>query len=215
MQTRQKKPPQPKICQCCGKPFPALWRTFTIDGVRKKCCKVCSDKALRLKEKEKKEKVKVKKRIKRERITEKKLDTIFSRLVRNIYPYMCHSTLVPVEPSGSHCAHLVSRRVRCVRFDVRNCYPTLPEENMYNSLHVIQLAKRLKEYYGIEIDEWEAVTKQSSCKLTEYERREMYEVFKSGLDTTMDLRSRYSGEELNKRLTQLRLEIIKKKKKVM
>lgn len=62
MQTRQKKPPQPKICQCCGVKVLSYWKTFTIDGVKKKACQKCSIKLEQKKQKEKKEKLKIRKK---------------------------------------------------------------------------------------------------------------------------------------------------------
>lgn len=211
-QTRQKKQTL-KTCQVCGRSLPSLWKTLTIDGNRKKCCQNCATKAEKNKKKTKEEKAKQKRKIKRERITEKKLDMIFSRLVRNIYPPVCHSTGVHLEPSGSHCAHLVSRRFRCVRWDLRNCYPTLPEENLHNQLHVIYLAKRLFEYYSITIENWDSVTKQTTIRLTEGDRKELYDVFKCGLDKVMDIRA--IGKDVDNQLTKLRLEIIEKTKKIL
>ena len=159
-----------------------------------------------------KEKRKIKREKKRETITEKKLDAIFSKLVREIYPSYCHSSKVPIQVEGSHCAHLISRNNRCVRWDLRNCYPTTPQENMFNQLHVIQLAKRLKEYYGIDIDDWESTAKQEVCKLTLTERKEMYDIFRDGLERTLSLKR--SGADKHYFLL-LREEIIIKTKKVL
>ena len=197
--------PKLKICTRCSKEKP-VWSN--IKG--KPYCESCSKKE---KADIAKEKRKIKREKKREVITEKKLDTVFSKLVRTIYPWFCHSSKVPIEVEGSHCAHLVSRKNRCVRFDLRNCYPTTPQENMFNQLHVIQLAKRLKEYYGIDIEDWEQATKQSTCKLSSIDRKEMFEIFSIGLEDAWMIRN--GGYKTEERLQELRLEIISKTKKVM
>lgn len=194
-----------KRCTRCSKDKPVF-----SNIKNKPYCEVCS----RIVKKEsEKEKRKVKREKKKETITEKKLDTIFSKLVRTIYPSFCHSSRVPVTFETSHCAHLVSRKNRCVRFDLRNCYPTTPQENMFNQLHVIQLAKRLEEYYGIDIETWESATKQSICKLSLLDRKEMFDIFTKGLEQTWMIRN--SGFNVEERLEEIRVEIVSKTKKIL
>lgn len=214
MQSPQKKPKQLKRCEECSREVSSFWKTLTVKGVRKKVCKSCTAHLEKNKIKEKKEKTKAKRKAYRERITEKKLDTIFSRLVRNIYPSYCHSSKVPITVETSHCAHLVGRNNRCVRWDLRNCYPTTPQENLHNQLHVIQLAKRLFEYYEIDIDTWESASKQTTCKLTEGERKEMYDIFKEGLDRFFQI-DIMPDQVKEKKLKELRMEIISKTKKIL
>ena len=200
---RQKKPFQPKKCDQCKKN--PVWKLKTVQGERLKLCQQCLAKVERKQVQEKKEKAKLKRKIKRERITEKKLDMVFSRLVRSIYPKFCHSSGVPITVETSQCAHLVSRRYRCVRWDLRNCYPTTPVENMHNQLHVIYLAQRLKSYYGIEIETWDSLTKSSSCKITDQDRRTLYDIFVTALDKTYTI---LTEEEPYEKLEKLRLEVI-------
>jgi hypothetical protein len=140
---------------------------------------------LELKEKEKaklkklktKEKAKVKAEKKRAVITEKKLDTIFSKLVRTVYDPFCKACGKPIEFNGSHNAHLVSRKVRCVRWDLRNCYNTCPSCNLYDQLHVIYLAKKQELYYNIKVEDWINLTKQNICKLNNNDKERLYNVF--------------------------------------
>lgn len=203
----QKKPMQVKKCDVCHKN--PVWKIKTVNGERLKLCQQCLAKAEKKQLAEKKEKVKLKNKIKRERVTEKKLDTIFSRLVRNIYPPVCHSSGVSITVETSHCAHLVSRRYRCVRWDLRNCYPTTPSENLHNQIHVIYLARKMKEYYGIEIEYWDQLTKTSVCRLTEGQRKYLYDVFKEALDQVYSI---LLTSEPYEKLAKLRLEIIEKTK---
>ena len=212
---RQKKPSQFKKCEKCEVLFPALYKTVTDNGVRKKVCQKCAAKIEQHKVKEKQAKAKARKKALRERITEKKLDTIFSRLVRNIYPSYCHSSKVPITVETSHCAHLVGRNNRCLRWDLRNCYPTTPQENMYNQLHVIQLSKKLYEYYSIDIDIWESASKQNTCKLTEGNRKEMYDVFKDALDRVFQINLITDETKREEKLVSLRNEIVEKTKKIL
>lgn len=198
-----------KKCSRCKKER-VIFANKTVNGERLSLCQSCAG---IVKKELDKEKRKVKREKKKETITEKKLDTIFSKLVRTIYPPICHSSKVPITIEGSHCAHLVSRKNRCTRWDLRNCFPTTPQENMFNQLHVIQLAKRLEEYYGIDIDTWESVSKRSTCKLTSLERKEMFDIFTKALEDTWMIRN--SGFNVEKRLEELRLEIIQLTKKIL
>lgn len=200
---------KPRTCSRCNKEK-LIFSNKTINGEKMSLCQVCSG---IVKKELDKEKRKVKREKKRESITEKKLDTIFSKLVRTIYPPICHSSRVSIPIEGSHCAHLVSRKNRCTRWDLRNCYPTTPQENMFNQLHVIQLSKRLEEYYGINIDTWESASKQSVCKLTPTDRKEMFDIFTKALEDTWMIRN--SGFNVENRLEELRLEVIQLTKKIM
>ena len=161
------------------------------------------------KQKAKKEKKRIKKQ---ETITEKKLDIIFSRLVRSIYPPFCHSSKVPLEFSKSNAAHLVTRAIRSTRWDLRNVYPTTYAENMYNQLHVIQLAKRLQTYYGIDIEQWEKVARATTCKLSSSDRKAMYDVFTNAFERVQQIRRQVNYEDS---LAKLRLEVISKTKIIM
>lgn len=194
-----------KECFSCKKLKP-IWKN--ISG--KPHCKICAEKLQKQKVKEKKAKIRQKKK---ETITEKKLDQIFSLLVRNVYPPFCHSSRVPIEVVGSHCAHLISRQNRCTRFDLRNCYPTTPQENMFNQLHVIQLAKRLKEYYDIEIEDWEQSAKQTLCKLNKEDKLEMFNIFKEGLEKALSIKK--SSVDQESELKTLREDIIQITKRIM
>lgn len=188
------KPSKLKSCGICSKEFPVLWKRITVDSKQLSVCKGCADKHLRKKAKEKAVRTKQKRKEKREKITEKKLDTIFSRLVRTIYPPICHSSGVPITFSTSHAAHLISRRNRCVRWDLRNVYPTTPAENLYNQIHIFGLAKKLQEYYGIDVHEFNAAA-QCSCKISYPEKQQMYQVFKDGLEEYDRIQLMQSGKE--------------------
>ena len=198
-----------KTCSRCQKLKP-IFKNKTIEGERLKLCQTCAG---IIERDEKKKKAKIRKEKKKETITEKKLDAMFSKLVRTIYPWYCHSSRVPITIETSHCAHLISRNYRCTRWDLRNCYPTTPQENLHNQLHVIQLAKRLNEYYDIEIEVYERECKQHVCKLSNQDRKELYDIFSKGLEDTWVIRN--GGYNVEERLQELRVQIIIKTKKIM
>lgn len=201
----------------CDKCSSQAWTSKTIDGIKVNLCQKHSE---ILKKKSAKEKRAKQREKKRENVTEKKLDGIFSLWIRHCYPQVCHSTLKPMKGSEMHCAHFIGRNNRCVRFDTRNCYPTAPSENMYNQLHVIELAKRLKEYYNIEYTEWSNHAKRNTCKITPNERKIMYDIFKEAYHKALDCLSDYESrvmdyEDYISVLTSLRKEVIEKTKLIL
>lgn len=201
-----------KKCDRCQKEKP-IWKNQTVEGEKKKFCKTCYNIVNRTL---KKEKLKKQREKKRSIITEKKLDQVFSKLVRNIYPPVCHSSGDPITVETSHCAHLIGRNNRCLRWDLRNCFPTKPEENLYNQLHIIYLGKKLEYYYGIKIEDWDAQSKQQICKLSRVEKKEMYDIFKQYLDKVLEAKRVISDTQvLDKRLSEYRLEIINLTKKIL
>jgi len=200
-----------KICSRCSKERP-IWKNKTVDGEKLQYCQPC----WRIVDREtQKEKKRTQRKKKQDRITEKKLDSIFSLLVRNIYPPFCHSSGVSITVETCQCAHLIGRSNRCVRFDMRNCYPTTPQENMYVQTHVIYLAKRLKEYYNIDFEDFDSAAKQNTCKLSFLDRKRLYDIFKRGLEKISDIKKIQDLTKQKKALQNLRLEIIEQTKFVL
>lgn len=162
------------------------------------------------------EKDKQRKKEKRSQITESKLDQVFSKLVRSIYPFKCHSTGISLEGQTVNAAHFISRTIRSTRWDLRNVYPTLQSENFYNQLHILELSKYLKSYYSIDYDDFISEAKQTTCKLTANDRKVMFDIFSDGLNKVIELRKTYSNpSKLDIELEKLRLEIIENTKKIM
>lgn len=151
-------------------------------------CTRCIDRIKKDKALERKTKAITKAKLKRSRITETKLDILFSKMVKILYPPYCHST--GMEFSGvkgeCHAAHFVSRQFRSTRWDIRNVYPTFASENMFNQLHVISLSKKLKEYYDIDWEEYNRVAKNHTTKLSFEDRKIMYDVFEKSLKQAED-----------------------------
>lgn len=209
-------PAKTKTCSDCKKEFPKLFKTIVVEGEKKSFCANCAKKVKKkidtLKVKERKEKAKVKRKEKRELITEKKLDAIFSKLVRTIYDPFCKSCGKSITFSTSHNAHLFSRVARCVRWDLRNCYNTCPNCNLFDQLHVVFLAKKQKEYYNIEIEDWINQIKQNDCKLNAIDRRLMFDIFEDAYNKALSLNEHtYKGKES----FLLIQEVIEKTKKIM
>jgi hypothetical protein len=76
---------------------------------------------------------------------------------------------------------------------------------MFEQLHVIYLAKKLKSYYGIDVEDWDSLTKSSSCKISDQDRKALYDIFVTALDKTYTI---LTEEEPYEKLEKLRLEVI-------
>ena len=159
----------------------------------------------KLKEKKLREKERNLKKKDNKGIKESTLDSIFSTLVKLAYPPICHSTGVSLFNQSVDCAHLIPRDRRVMRFDIRNAYPTLSTENRHNSAHVVKLAQHLKEYYGIEFDDWNALSKKT-VRITPKERKEMSIVFREYIRRFQEIEDEEKHE--------LRLELITKTSKI-
>ena len=161
-------------CSVCEKPC--------LSGKRGMCdYHYAANQKAKAKEKAKAEKAKAKRAEQRGKITEAKLDAMFSQLVKVIYKPICHSRMCQTE-SPLQAAHFIGRSARSVRWDLRNVYPVCREENFYNQLHVLELAKRIREYYDIDPEELIAAAKQTQTKLSFSDRAKMFVIFKDALE---------------------------------
>ena len=178
-----KKPAQWKICQNCNAQIPQFWKTLTYNGVRKKVCQKCAIKVERLKEKAKKDKLIAIRKAKRERVTDKKLDTVFSRLIRSMYPLTCMSCKKELTFPTSQNGHFKGRRYKRTRWDPRNCGILCLPCNYYDSSHAWELGKQLDTYWGQGNAENMRILGEQEIHLSEEQRKQLYDLF-SGYHTS-------------------------------
>lgn len=159
-----------------------------VDGERKKLCKICSEKALKKKLQAKKEKIKEKRREKRERITDKKLDTVFARLIKEIYPLVCHACGKKLTKGTIDCqaAHFIGRRAHILRWNPRNVLPACSRCNGFDQSHVFELGKKINMYYGEGTAEHFREMQHITKKWDEYDRKRLYELFCCTEDISME-----------------------------
>lgn len=178
-----KKPHQLKKCQLCEKDVPQYFKTLTIDGVRKKVCQRCAAKQASLKKKEKITKAKVKRKEKRERITEKKLDSLVSKVIRTLYGDKCCTCPSILEYSKLHCGHFISRQLRATRFHPQNCASQCPNCNLYLQGAQHEFGKFINMFHGKGIaDQLFEISKDKNIKIGQHERNELYKVYANALE---------------------------------
>lgn len=80
----------------------------------------------------------------------KKLDIIFSKLVKKLYPFKCHGKCDgrPLKLEEAQCCHFVSRRKVLIRWFLANALPGCAKCNMSEQDHVYFLGKYINAYYG-------------------------------------------------------------------
>lgn len=163
------------ICDRCGKDRP-VWKNKTINGERKKFCKICTSVVEKEISKERRKKAREKKR---DTVTVKKLDIAFSKLVKVIYPLYCHACSSPLEEGSKHtqACHFVERGRHIVRWDIRNVYPGCSSCNGFDPTHVYELGKKANMYWGEGTAEKMRTLKVNTYKWSQSQMKELYELF--------------------------------------
>lgn len=162
-----------KPCSRCSKDRP-IFKNKTIDGEKKQFCSSCWNIVNKEVAKEKRKKAREKKR---EVITEKKLDAVTSRLVRSIYPLMCHGCGCQLEFNTAQSGHFFGRQARSVRFSIQNQLPVCKYCNFYDQTHVYQLGKWLDIYWGEGTAERIRQEGRESFKPSPQFKKELYELY--------------------------------------
>lgn len=149
-------------------------------------CKNCSIKRDKTKEKStlKAERLRAKKKLEREKITVKKLDTVFARAVKKYYPLICHACGVTLRLGevNTQACHFVERGRMIVRWDIRNVLTGCSSCNGFDSSHVYELGKAINIYYGEGTAEYLRKIKHKIQKWSQPQLKEMFDLFSDYLD---------------------------------
>lgn len=174
-----KKEQKYKICPNCNNKFENLFKSFLIDNKRKSVCKNCTLKLERKKVKEKKEKLKVKRKEKREKITDRKLHTVFARLIKEIYPLHCHACDKPLKKGTIDCqaCHIVERGKKITTWDIRNVLPGCSSCNGFDQSHQYELGKRTNIYWGEGTTEYLRSIRLQTFQWSQHQKNELYNLF--------------------------------------
>lgn len=156
-----------KLCTRCGRERP-VWKRFRNQPY----CKVCAGIKDRETKKEKRKK-------KREVITDKKLHQAFAKLVKQIYPLVCHACSASLELGSkyTHACHFVQRGRKIVTWDIRNVYPGCATCNGFVQSHVYELGKKANMYWGEGTAESLREMEIQIYKWSQGQKRELYELF--------------------------------------
>lgn len=175
-----KKPHQLKKCDKCNKEFPQLFKTLTIDGVRKKVCQRCASILEATKKKQKIEKAKAKRKEKRERLTLTKIQPLCNKMIKEIYPLHCHSCYKSLEKGTIDCqaCHFVSsKNHKTVTFDPRNILPGCSRCNGFDETHVYELGKNINKYWGEGTAEMLRQESVNTYQWNQYQLMQLKELF--------------------------------------
>lgn len=118
-----------------------------------------------------------------DKMTDLKLDNVFSKVVKHYYPQFCHSCGTPVVlgSKDTHACHLIDRHWHAVRWDIRNVYTGCSACNLFDPDHQHNLAVWADKYFG-----WGTYAELLDLSKKTFQwgqptRRELYELFKSFL----------------------------------
>jgi hypothetical protein len=161
-----------KPCSSCGKSKPLANKT-------KRLCATCLVKERKEKQRARKE---YKKRIKQETITQSKLDQVTSWLIRAAHEEKCHSCEIPLDPKQSQCCHFVGRTKGPTRHNLLNLLPGCRTCNLFTPHHVWNLGKSLNKIWGETTTEDMLSLSAKHLKLSNNDRKLIYNVFKHYLD---------------------------------
>ena len=83
-------------------------------------------------------------------MTIKKLDTIFAKFVKELYPLHCHACFIPLVKGQqqTQACHFIQRGKHITRFDPRNVLPGCGPCNGFDPTHVYQLGLEIDKYWG-------------------------------------------------------------------
>ena len=144
----------------------------------------------------------------------KKLDILFSKLVKQIYPFVCHGKcqLRRLRREEAQCCHFVGRRKVLLRWFLGNALPGCAKCNLSDQDHVYFLGVYLNKYYGDGFaEEVSNAGKRNTVKLDLEQLQLMYDTFSEALDYIKTL-DNLSYNDKKGKLEQLRLDIINKTK---
>lgn len=144
----------------------------------------------------------------------KKLDILFSKLIKRIYPFKCHGKCDgrPLKIEEAQCCHFVSRRKVLVRWFIANALPGCAKCNMSEQDHIYFLGKYINGYYGDGYAESISIAgKRNSVKLEIDQMELMVEEYSKALDYLKTI-EHLSDKEQTRLKKELRENIITKTK---
>lgn len=131
--------------------------------------------------KQKTEKDRLRRKAKREEITEKRLDTLVSKVIRELYGNKCCTCGKEFTFSTLHNGHFQSRRFRATRFNPENCSSQCPSDNLYFQGLQYEYGLYLNRFHGEGTAEKLIVLSKSDLKIDKVEREAIYKVYQDAL----------------------------------
>ncbi len=169
MQTKAKQ------CSRCSKLKP-IFKNKTVEGERKQFCQTCWSIVNKEQAKEKRKRVREKKKAV---VTDKQLHTVFAKLIKQIYPLVCHACGVQLVLGSrdTHAAHFCQRGRKITTWDIRNVMPSCSTCNGFILSHVYELGKKSNLYWGEGTAEYLRQQETLTFNWSQGQKRELYELF--------------------------------------
>lgn len=164
-----------KVCSRCKKDK-VIFANKTLNGEKMSLCQVCSG---IVKKEIDKEKRKVKREKKRAVVTDKQLHTVFAKLIKQIYPLVCHACGVQLVLGDrwTNACHFVQRGRKICTWDIRNVLPGCGTCNGFVLSHVYELGKKANMYWGEGTAEMLRILEKQDYNWSQGQKRELYELF--------------------------------------
>lgn len=169
MQTKSKQ------CSRCSKLKP-IFKNKTIKGEKKQYCQTCWGIVNREQAKEKR---KAKREKKKAIVTDKQLHTAFAKLIKQIYPLVCHACGIQLMLGDrwTNACHFVQRGRKICTWDIRNVLPGCGTCNGFVLSHVYELGKKANMYWGEGTAEMLRTLEKQDYNWSQGQKRELYELF--------------------------------------
>ena len=166
---------KPKQCSRCTKLKP-IFKNKTVEGERKQFCQTCWNIVNKEQAKEKRKKAREKKKAV---VTDKQLHTVFAKLIKQIYPLVCHACGVQLVLGSrdTHAAHFCQRGRKITTWDIRNVMPSCSTCNGFILSHVYELGKKSNLYWGEGTAEYLRQQEILTFNWSQGQKRELYELF--------------------------------------
>lgn len=177
-----------RACSECG-------LVKTLANKTKKLCATCNTKKKKENQKLRKEQ---KLQIKRDTITQTKLDQVTSWLVRTAYPMVCPHCNTKLEYKTAQCGHFVGRAKQSTRFSLKNLVAIDRTCNFYRPEHPYSLGKFLDKVWGKGTADEQILLSNKKLKLSNEDRRRIYDVFKEALNKMDEMMSQKEKYEILK-----------------
>lgn len=112
--------------------------------------------------------------------TDAKLDTIFSKLVRNKAEWRCErcDDGYAVHAENLHCSHFMGRRYRGTRWDFENAFAHCMKCHHYFSMNPVEFRRWALKAMGQEKFDRVRIKAETVTKLTDADKEGLYLTFK-------------------------------------
>lgn len=165
------------VCTRCNK-NKEIAKKRVKSGVKEQFCKSCWNQTLNSELKLKRLNLRQKRA---ETVTERKLDSLQSKVIRMLYGEQCCTCDKKLPFKKLHNGHFISRRFRSVRFNPQNCASQCPTDNLYFQGCQYEFGKFINKFHGEGTAERLIKLSKSNIEVSVNERKLIYQVYQAAL----------------------------------